>query len=199
MEPARKERKSYVWGRDPHDFYIEPEWCSIGLFATVGFRGHIHDPACGSGRIVKAARAFGHSASGADIVERWNEAMVVDFMAAKPHRWENIVCNPPFGLCTDRKNNRYPFVEKCLEEATDKVALLMPVKWLLGLQRSVWLASTPLWRVYFLAPRPSMPPGEQVLASEKPPNGGKEDFCWMVWSHYYHTQHNQWTGGWIRR
>src|SRR5215831_7367744 len=47
-----------------------------------------------------------------------------------------------------------------------------------------WLAETPLARVYLLTPRPSMPPGQVILAGEKP-GGGTQDFCWLVFDHAY--------------
>jgi len=47
-----------------------------------------------------------------------------------------------------------------------------------------WLADTPLARVYLLTPRPSMPPGQVIEAGEKP-EGGKQDFVWLVWRRGY--------------
>jgi len=42
-----------------------------------------------------------------------------------------------------------------------------------------WLVNSPLARVYLLTPRPSMPPGQVILAGEKP-GGGTQDFVWLV-------------------
>src|SRR5208282_5190194 len=69
-ERGKKERHSHIWQRDQHDWYIEPEWTSARLFKEVVFRGPVYDPACGSGRIVKAAREAGYQADGSDIVRR---------------------------------------------------------------------------------------------------------------------------------
>ena len=65
-----RRRESYVWPRDDADWYVEPTWCSIRLFAVESFVGYVHDPAAGMGRIVEAARAHGLPATGADIVDR---------------------------------------------------------------------------------------------------------------------------------
>ena len=40
-------------------------------------------------------------------------------------------------------------------------------------------ANAPLVRVYLLTPRPSMPPGQVIAASEKP-SGVFQDFVWLV-------------------
>jgi hypothetical protein len=184
--PLRK-RDSSLWERERNDWYVEPEWCSARLFEEEKFEGGIHDPACGSGNIVKSARAAGLHALGSDIVARselcgWTR----DFLGETHWKncYDNIVSNPPFKLCDDRKNKRFPFVEQALKCATRKVALLLPSNWLQGDHRSRWLATTPLRRVYFISPRPSMPPGQVIAAGEKPGNG-TTDYAWLVWLHGY--------------
>lgn len=185
--PLRK-RESSLWQRDPHDWYVEPQWCSARLFEEEVFRGSIHDPAAGGGNIVRAAQAHGYIATASDIVDRrsitnfWPE--VVDWLAPNNHPFTNIVSNPPFGLCDDRKSRSHPFVERCLERAERKVALLMPANWVQGDQRSRWLERTPLRRVWFLSPRPSMPPGHVLTAGMKPGNG-TTDYAWFVWQKDY--------------
>ncbi len=179
---ALREKKATVWARDPHDYYREPDWCSERLFQVESFRGDILDPAAGSGAIVRSAIAAGHMAGGSDIVIR-NPALVGaqrDWLEPCSLRWDNIVSNPPFGLCDDRKAGTRPFVQRCLERAERKVALLLPLSWLTGAERSCWLEQSPLRRVWILSPRPSMPPGRMVDSGQKPSNG-TADFAWFVW------------------
>jgi hypothetical protein len=38
-----RRRESYVWPRDDADWYVEPTWCSIRLFAVESFVGHVHN------------------------------------------------------------------------------------------------------------------------------------------------------------
>jgi hypothetical protein len=183
--PLRK-RESSLCERERNDWYVEPEWCSARLFEEEKFEGTIYDPACGSGNIVKSARAAGYYVTGSDIVKRSDECLLsIDFLNNNDwDRHHNIVSNPPFKLCDDRKNKRFPFVEQALKRATRKVALLLPSNWLQGDHRSRWLATTPLRRVYFISPRPSMPPGQVIAAGEKPGNG-TTDYAWLVWLHGY--------------
>lgn len=96
---------------------------------------------------------------------------------------DNIVSNPPFGLCTPKRGET-GFVERCLAVARCKVALLLPVTWGLGDRRSRWLENTPLKRVRLLTPRPSMPPGHLFVDGFEPGQGW-QDFAWFVWERGY--------------
>lgn len=195
--PLRK-RDSHLWARHPDDWYVEPPWVSERLFEVEKFDGDIHDPSCGLGNIVRSARAAGYVATGSDIVRRseyclwlrnWLEPDAFD------GPFKNIGSNPPFKLCDDRKAGTHPYVERCLERASGKVALLMPSNWVQGDKRSRWLETTPLARIYYISPRPSMPPGPALEAGMKPGNG-TTDYAWFIWEHGH-------TGGpvtrWLRR
>jgi hypothetical protein len=107
---------------------------------------------------------------------------------------DNIVSNPPFGLC-DSKKGKPGFVELALRRAQRKVALLMPANWVQGDKRSRWLETTPLQKVLFLSPRPSMPPGQVLEAGVKPGNG-TTDYAWFVWERGHSGAP---TIGWLRR
>jgi hypothetical protein len=185
--PLRK-RDSSLWKREPNDWYVEPEWCSQRLFEVERFQGSILDPACGGANIVKSAWDAGYAVQGWDIVRRSDWCLHAwDWCAGDVYPGgpiDNIVSNPPFGLCDDRKTRTYPFVERCLERAGRKVALLLPSNWIQGDARSRWLETTPLYRVYFLSPRPSMPPGQVIEAGLKPGNG-TTDYAWFVWLRGY--------------
>jgi hypothetical protein len=184
---------AHLWVRHPDDWYVEPSWVSERLFATESFRGNIVDPACGLGRIVDAARSAGLHALGMDIVSRSIACSAeIDFLHvswwAKGARVDNIVSNPPF-------KHAQRFVELALERADRKIAMLLPSKWIHGDGRSRWLAGTPLRRVLFITPRPSMPPGP-VIEAGIAPGGGKADFAWFVWHVGFDGRPEL---GWLRR
>lgn len=186
--PLRK-RESHLWVRDPHDWYVEPSWTSERLFQRELFDGAILDPCCGSGRIVHSARQAGYIADGADIVSRRGAGQIhIGDFRERLAPVTNIVSNPPFGIALE-------IVKKALELASGKVAMLLPANWVQGDKRARWLATTPLKRVYFIAPRPSMPPGAAILAGEKPGNG-TTDYAWFVWDRSYVGAP---TIGWLHR
>lgn len=166
-----KSRNSFVWDRHTNDWYIEPAWTATRLFEALFFdkQGTIHDPAAGVGTIVKAARAHGLKATGADIVDRGAGFQVQDFMACSIEMHDNIVTNPPYGLLRE-------FTERALRLARNKVCILCPVA---RLNAARWLQlSGSLFQILLLTPRPSMPPGEVVLNGGKV-GGGKADYCWL--------------------
>jgi hypothetical protein len=126
-------------------------------------------PAAGIGTIVKAARAHGLKATGADIVDRGAGFPVQDFLTCSIEMHDNIVCNPPYGLLRE-------FTERALRLARNRVCILCPVA---RLNAARWLQlSGTLRQILLLTPRPSMPPGEVVLGGGKA-GGGKADFCWL--------------------
>lgn len=177
---------SHRWVREEYEHYVEPEWCSQRLFAVEKFDGTIQDPFCGFGRIVKAGRDLGLSIFGTDIVNHGfgDLSSLQDFMRQTTHV-ANIVGNPPF----DRFRE---FAEQGLRVAQRKVALIWLVR---TLPAARWLDQTPLARVLFLTPRPSMPPGHVITAGGKP-SGGKQDFCWLIWDHAHSGAARI---GWLRR
>jgi hypothetical protein len=178
--PPRK-LVSRKWAREPDDWYIEEDWCDNRLFDVESFEGRIVDPACGSGRVIKAARAAGHDAEGFDLRRRPHfRHKVADFFeASRPV--PNFVSNAPFKFAL-------AFVGHALTLATRKVAILLPPGWAQADWRSTWLERTPLRRIWLLTPRPSMPPGPFVFATRAPGErvgNGTTDYAWFVWEQGY--------------
>lgn len=185
------QKNAHLWERDPHDWYVEAEWCSQRLFDEEKFSGNVTDPACGTGRIIQAAIDHGYGSGARDIVCRTRLSMTIfDFLAEDQGVLvvENIVCNPPF-------KHADQFVKLSLQRAVGKVAMLLPATWHCGSARARWLETTPLRRVLTLTPRPSMPPGAVLEAGQKP-GGGTKDFAWYIWERGHK---GPWEGGWLHR
>lgn len=178
---------SHIWQREEHEHYVEPEWVSRRLFEVEQFEGPVTDPCCGFGRIPEAAKEAGYIIGARDIVDRGYASpafQVCDFLSDK-FRYGDIVCNPPF-------DQFRIFAEHALTLAKGKVAMIWLVR---TLPAARWLQDTPLARIWLLTPRPSMPPGHTITAGEKP-GGGKQDFCWLIWSRQHEGSP---TIGWLRR
>jgi hypothetical protein len=190
--PGNVKGNRQLWRRDPNDFYIEPFWCGERLFAVEKFDGPIWDPAAGIGRIINAALKAGHATSATDLIARpktiWPIKKLDFLKTRKIARGENIVCNPPFKIAD-------AFVKHALKLGAAKIAMLMPAGWIHGDERSRWLEKTPLRCIYFLAPRPSMPPGRVILAGIAPGNG-TTNFAWFVWERGYR---GPWNAAVLRR
>lgn len=158
---------THQYDREPADFYVEPEFCSEGLFKKVQFTGLIHDPACGIGTILKIAKIFGYPTSGTDAVAR-GYGGVKDYLTDK-NVYDNIVTNPPYNLGE-------AFIQHSFSHARHKIATLTRLAFLEGQKRykSIYLAHPPSLVLVF-STRPSMPPYGQ------PVGGGKTAYCWIVW------------------
>ena len=175
-------RQTHIFVVDPHGHYVEPEWCSARLFEVEFFGAPgalILDPACGWGRILRAAQAASYTLVGSDIVDRLDRHKlehvsysVCNFLERSPVRSvRSIVSNPPFAHIKE-------FCERALEVATYKVAMLTPLR---RLPAARWLERMPLESVILMSPRPSMPPGSWIAAGNNP-GGGSQDFCWLVFN-----------------
>jgi hypothetical protein len=174
--PLRK-RESNLWAREADDWYVEPEWCSRRLFEEEKFEGTICDPAAGGGNIIRSAAAVGLDTIAFDTVDRGFPLYSMGDFLTSGSCHDNFVCNPPFALAE-------AFLARALKNSHRKVALLLPANWVQGDKRSRMLAATPLRRVYFITPRPSMPPGHVLAAGDKPGNG-TTDYAWFVWLRGY--------------
>jgi hypothetical protein len=171
-------RLAHNWQRDESDWYVEPEWCSIRLFAEEQFDGEVWDPACGWGRIVGSAIDAGYPVRASDIIIRPSGDAAVDRLKREANFRDcdgpavNIVANPPY--------RAYPnFAQHALQLARRKIALIFPVA---RLNAAHWIQGAPLQRIWLMSPRPPMPPGSYLEAGHKP-GGGRVDFCWLVFEH----------------
>jgi hypothetical protein len=108
-EGRSRPRHSRIFARAEHDHYVEPAWCSARLFAVESFGppgARVLDPACGWGRILRAAKRAGYTPIGGDIVDRLQRRELGlhgvafsrrDFLTAPiPKDITSVVCNSPF-------------------------------------------------------------------------------------------------------
>lgn len=172
-----------VWKRDAFDWYQEPERATTALLGVERFIGHIWDPACGGGNVLRAAEAAGYRqrVAGTDIVRRvgsWWFRGEHDFLAwVAPPLAQNIIVNPPFY----RAKGTEAFIRKALSLAVGKVAVFVGVGFLSGGGRAQGLfAELPPSRVWLITPRVSCPPGEYLAAGNEA-EGGSTDWAWLVY------------------
>jgi hypothetical protein len=173
----RRRRESYIFVRDPDDFYLEPHWCSERLFAVEEFNrsSALLDPCTGTGRIADAARAAGYRVITADIIDRgFHGCRVQDFLKRRSAP-SSVVCNPPFSSVE-------AFARHAFEIGADKVAMIFPVPCLNAAHH--WLGALPFSHVLLMTPRPSMPTGQHVLSGGKV-GGDRRDFCWLIFERGY--------------
>lgn len=174
-------KKTSKFDRDADDWYVEPSWTVELLLKAIRFHGSIWDPACGMGTIPKACIEAGHeSVTGTDLVDRGygtGGQNFLKFNAGYVQPADNIITNPPY-------KHSEQFIRQAGKFTRDKAAFLVPVKFLNSNARYGLFTELPIWRVCILSSRPSMLPGERLMAGEKP-GGGAIDYCWIVFKRGY--------------
>lgn len=177
---ALRLRQSHIFEREEHEHYVEMKWCNRVLFENEHFEGFLHDPCCGWGRIPEAARAAGiKGVTGSDIVDRGFAGVGIENFLDTIKRHDNTVFNPPFNIFEE-------FVRHALKVTRHKVCVMMQTK---KLNAAHWMRKAGLQHIWYLTPRPSMPPGhvaEQLLigladsGKSAEPSGDTKDYCWAV-------------------
>ncbi len=168
-KPRRVSADGYKRAAD--DWYVEPTFTVEALIAAHPFHGVILDPACGQGTIPAAFSRAGFRTIACDLRDRGYPGTIVsDFMDPRINtRVENIVCNPPYSIAV-------PFIQRARERATRDVAALLRLDFLATKTRMDLVNEASA--IYIMAKRPNMPPGGSTVRA----GGGRQDFCWIVWS-----------------
>jgi hypothetical protein len=167
-------RSEFKQERTKQDWYIENTWAGEQLFATLELQGPIHDPFCGEGRIVMAARRAGYEATGADIVDRgFSGAEIIDFRTDRRPR-TTLVFNPPYD-----KDLHEECIVHALQVASHAVVALGRIPFLCG-EKRYWdlFKPCPPSLILTCSQRVNCPPGG-IGAKE---DGGTIDYAWLVWS-----------------
>lgn len=175
--PDATPKAAHTFKRDEHDWYVEPRWCVDALLDAEPFPERVYDPACGMGTIPDALLARKMKVHATDLVDRGMGGdfdFLSDDALDRVATWgiRSIITNPPY-------KHTEAFIERALTVA-EKVAVIVPLKFLASNARWHGFAHRwPLARIYVLSSRPSMLPGERLLAGDKP-GGGAIDYCWLV-------------------
>jgi hypothetical protein len=161
--------------RQKDDFYPTPRRGIDALLAVEKFEGAIWEPACGDGAISEALKAAGYHVQSTDLVDRGYGTAGIDFLMEYASQAPNIVTNPPFKLAV-------PFVRKSLELSSGKVAMLLKIAFLEGIERAKLFKESPLARVHVFSQRLAFVPGGTTGARTLD-GGGMMAFAWFVWDH----------------
>ena len=179
-----------AWPKVADEWFVEAVSVTAWLLDLVRLSAPIiWDPACGQGNVLRAAKNAGYSTIGSDIRERAGVREVADqfdirdFLAGRitrPSAGERraLVTNPPYG----RGKLTEAFTRRALAMSfVDEVCVLVNAKFLWGQARAIGLWSEhPPDLIFPVNPRPSIPPGEYLLAGGKA-EGGVESFAWLYW------------------
>ena len=156
--------------RSARDFYQTPYSMTRHLIASEGFDDPILEPAAGGGAIVRVLQEAGHA------VEYYDLAGGTDFLLEK-RRYPSIITNPPF-----RRANE--FIKKAVRIA-DKIAFLMPVDYLHGLERYREIYSMDClrpYRIYVFIRKPML---SESIREDGKYGTGMMVYAWYVWDRLF--------------
>ena len=173
--------------RERDDFYPTPREMTEALLSVETFDGPLWEPACGDGAMSCVLEDAGYDVRSSDVVHRGFGEGGVDFLLGRHEPVANIVTNPPFKLTE-------AFIEKALETATRKVAMLGRLAMLEGQGRRPMWDATPIARVWVFSRRIAcVKPGDADYGT-KGGKGGMVAYAWFVWEHGHSGRP---TLGWI--
>lgn len=160
--------------REKDDFYPTPPEGTQALLSVEQFDGPIWEPACGDGGISKVLLANGHEVISTDLVDRDYGESRVDFLMEWQPRAPNIVTNPPFKMVA-------PFMQKALSLSVGKIAFLLRLACLEGVERGEIYRQTPLARVWVFSKRLTIWRNGDPTSHR----GGTVAFAWFIWDRAY--------------
>ena len=119
------------------DFFKTPEKVTLELLKHVSFKGEVWECACGNGKISEVLKKETDcKIYSSDLIDR-EYGHQKDFLLFNNRKTDNIVTNPPFKLTEQ-------FLLTALELSSQKVAMLLPIRYLTGLNRKKIFDEYPL-------------------------------------------------------
>jgi hypothetical protein len=167
-----------IAGRNIHDgvdFYQTPSWATEKLLKKELFSGLVMEPCSGNGAISTVLENYGYTVKSSDL--RTDDIVYgtkgLSIFDIPENSCANIITNPPYCIAKE-------VIEKSLEIATDKVAMLLKLTFLESTKRHLFFKSTPLKKIYVFSNRLTMYHG-----MEPPKNNGTIAYAWFIWERGY--------------
>jgi hypothetical protein len=161
--------------REKDDFYATPAPSTEALLSVEQFEGDIWEPCCGEGHISRVLEDAGYTVQSTDLVDRGYGTPRVDFLM-ETQGCDNIVTNPPYGKLA------LQMASHATQLASRKVAMLLKLQFLEGIERKAFFAHTPPVRVHVFSSRQSlMKNGDDYSGGA----GGMMALAWFIWEKGY--------------
>ncbi len=165
--------------RQFHNFYATHPSCVSDILRVETFHHSILEPFCGIGSISEVLKGHGHEVESYDIIDRGygkiGDFFKVDFEQGR----YDIVSNPPYN------ENLANIIKRCISLCHSKVALLMPLRYLSGLERfkSIYQIHPPA-RVYVYIERICIARNAD-FEKYNDPGANREIYAWYIWQKGY--------------
>lgn len=151
------------------DFFPTPGWATYALIDNEKFKGDIWECACGDGAMSEVLKEATSHIVSSDLYDRGYGETGHDFLSTS-RKSTNIITNPPY-------NSAEGFINKGVEQAKSKFALLLRLAFLEGAGRARGIYThIPPSRVWVFSERITFyPKGATVTSS------GTTAYAWFVW------------------
>lgn len=172
---SKKHQKLTI--RQRKDYYATHPSVTSDLLSIESFCEHILEPCCGGGFMAEEIKKAGYIVRATDIVDRGYGEGEVDFLKEDfPVGQYDIITNPPYSICV-------PIIRKALSIAKNKVAVLLPLRYLSSSERFELFSVYPPIRVYVYVERICIAKNGEF---EKYESGSNPlIYAWYVWKKGY--------------
>ena len=169
---SQKKQKRQL--RQLNNFYATHPSCTADILREEEFHKDVLEPFCGVGSMSEVIKQHGHNVLSYDIIDR-GYGLVGDFYQVDfPRRKYDIITNPPY-------DNVIDVVLRCLDICKEKVAVLMPLRYLSsGSRYNELYKKCPPKRVYVYQERICIAKNADF---EKYNDAGAnmEIYAWYIW------------------
>ena len=165
--------------RELNNFYATHPSCTHDIIREEYFCHEILEPFCGCGTMSEVIKGYGHSVLSYDLIDR-GYGNVGDFFEVDYRKGVyDIISNPPYD------ENLSAIIERCLSICRNKVALIMPLRYLSGKERyeKIYRKFPPI-RVYVYIERIRIAKNAD-FKTYNDVGSNPEIYAWFVWEKGY--------------
>lgn len=161
--------------REFYNFYATHPSCTHDILRKENFHNHILEPFCGTGSMSDVIKAYGYEVESYDIIDRGYGKIGDFFKVNFEQGMYDIVTNPPY------TENLADIIKRCLSLCHNKVALLMPLRYLSGVERyrEIYQINPPA-RVYVYMERICIARNAN-FEKYNDPGANREIYAWYIW------------------
>lgn len=160
-------QRNSEYARVPGDLYETPEWVTQAVVPYLPPGVPVWEPACGSGKMVRALEALGIDVVGSDISSGSDFLEATNSILTYPRL--TIVTNPPYSLATE-------FIKQALELTHDDgfVAMLLRTDFDHAKSRRVLFADCPMFATKVVLTK-------RIVWFDRPGAAPSFNHAWYIW------------------
>lgn len=161
--------------REYHNFYATHPSCVSDILGVETFHHFILEPFCGIGTVSEVLKKHGYEVESYDIIDR-GYGKVGDFFEVNFEQGRyDILTNPPY------TENLAAIIRRCISLCYNKVALLLPLRYLSGAERyrEIYQIHPPA-RIYVYQERIGIAMNGD-FEKYNDPGANREIYAWYIW------------------